>query len=60
MEHMMKQMERYAANLEEIVDERTSQLEEQKRRSDELLAAMLPKYADHQNIPKFRCDRFGN
>ena len=37
-------MEKYSKNLEEIVDERTDQLREEKRRTDELLHQMLPEW----------------
>ena len=43
MEHMVKMMEKYANNLEEIVSERTTQLEEEKKKTDMLLNRMLPK-----------------
>lgn len=37
-------MERYAFDLEELVQKRTNQLMEEKRRTESLLLRMLPKY----------------
>ncbi len=45
IDNMIAKLERYATNLEEIVAERTKQLEEEKRKTDTLLYRMLPKYA---------------
>ena len=36
-------MEKYASNLEVLVDERTDQLIEEKKKTEELLHQMLPK-----------------
>ena len=41
-DNMLAIMEKYSKNLEEIVDERTDQLREEKRRTEELLHQMLP------------------
>ena len=41
---MLAIMEKYATNLEAVVDERTLQLKEEKKRSEELLHSMLPRY----------------
>jgi len=41
-DNMLTIMEKYSKNLEEIVDERTDQLREEKRRTEELLHQMLP------------------
>ena len=41
---MIAIMEKYATNLEDIVEERTDQLQEEKKRTEELLHQMLPKY----------------
>ncbi|XP_070199106.1 atrial natriuretic peptide receptor 1-like [Littorina saxatilis] len=47
MDNMVKMMERYSSRLEELVAERTSQLEDEKRKTDALLYRMLPqKVAD--------------
>ncbi len=40
---MIKRLEAYANNLEEIVAERTKQLEEEKLKTDALLYRMLPR-----------------
>lgn len=41
---MISIMEKYANNLEAVVDERTEQLIEEKKKTEELLHQMLPKY----------------
>ena len=43
MDHMVKMLEKYANNLEDIVTERTTQLEAEKQKTDLLLNRMLPK-----------------
>ena len=47
-DNMISMMETYANNLETIVDERTALLIEEKRKTDELLYEMLPKYVAEQ------------
>ena len=42
MDNIIRMMEKYAYNLEEIVDERTQQLVEEKKKTDKLLYRMLP------------------
>lgn len=42
MDNVMQMMEKYAANLEEIVEERSQQLVEEKSKTDRLLYKMLP------------------
>ena len=39
---MIQKMEKYANNLEEIVESRTSELVEEKKKTDLLLYRMLP------------------
>ena len=41
---MISIMERYASNLEALVEERTDQLREEKKKTEEILLQMLPKY----------------
>lgn len=41
-DNMLAMMEKYANNLETVVDERTKQLIEEKRKTDALLNEMLP------------------
>ena len=42
MDNIMAMMDRYAYNLEEIVEERTQELSEEKKKTDRLLYKMLP------------------
>lgn len=42
-DNMIAIMEKYASNLEVLVDERTDQLIEEKKKTEELLHQMLPK-----------------
>ena len=43
LDHMIALMEQYASNLEGLVQERTKQLLDEKKRTDTLLYQMLPK-----------------
>lgn len=43
MDHMMLMMEKQQSHLEELVDERTLELREEKRRTETLLYRMLPR-----------------
>ena len=43
MDNMIAMMEKYSQHLEEIVAERTCQLEEEKKKTETLLYRMLPK-----------------
>ena len=45
MDNMLDMMEKYANNLEEIVEHRTSELVDEKKKTDSLLYRMLPRYA---------------
>ena len=42
MDNMIEMMEAYATNLEEIVQSRTAELEEEKKKTDMLVHQMLP------------------
>ena len=44
MDDLLKRMEQYANNLEVLVEEKTEQLSQEKRRSEELLFQVLPRY----------------
>ena len=40
---MFKMLEKYSNDLEEIVKDRTEQLEEEKKKTEQLLTRMLPR-----------------
>ena len=42
MDNMINKLEKYACNLEDIVSHRTSELVEEKKKTDSLLYRMLP------------------
>lgn len=52
---MIAMMEKYTNNLEEVVAERTEQLQEEKRKTDELLFRMLPRYKNKAVVIDFQC-----
>uniref|UniRef100_A0A915HSE5 Guanylate cyclase n=1 Tax=Romanomermis culicivorax TaxID=13658 RepID=A0A915HSE5_ROMCU len=43
IDHIMNMLEKYATNLEKLVDERTEKMNEERRRADNLLYQILPK-----------------
>lgn len=43
MDDLLRRMEQYATNLEALVEEKTAQLSQEKRRSEELLYQVLPR-----------------
>ena len=47
VDNMISKLEKYANNLEEIVEQRTIELIEERKKSDTLLYRMLPKYTFH-------------
>ncbi|XP_052131818.1 receptor-type guanylate cyclase gcy-28, partial [Frankliniella occidentalis] len=44
MDDLLRRMEQYATNLEALVEEKTAQLSQEKRRSEELLYQVLPRW----------------
>ncbi|XP_064468524.1 atrial natriuretic peptide receptor 1-like [Ornithodoros turicata] len=48
LDNLLKRMEQYANNLEQLVEEKTAALVEEKRKSDELLYEVLPRYVAEQ------------
>jgi hypothetical protein len=46
---MVNMLEKYANNLESLVEERTTQLVEEKKKTDELLHQMLPPLVCYMN-----------
>ena len=53
MDNMLDMMEKYANNLEEIVEQRTSELVEEKKKTDALLYRMLPRLLCHPKLYNF-------
>ena len=47
---MLELMEKYSYNLEGLVQERTHQLMEEKKKTEELLYRMLPRWVDVLHI----------
>lgn len=47
LENMLERIEKYTKNLEGLVDERTHQLNTEKRKTEKLLHRMLPKYVNY-------------
>lgn len=43
VDHMITMLEKYANNLEDLVEERTDALEQEKQKTENLLNSMLPK-----------------
>lgn len=43
VDNMITMMERYANNLEELVEDRTQQLAEEQKKTEQLLLRMLPR-----------------
>ncbi|XP_045213178.2 receptor-type guanylate cyclase Gyc76C-like isoform X2 [Mercenaria mercenaria] len=48
MDNMISMMEKYASNLEALVEERTDQLREEKKKTEDILLQMLPKAVTEQ------------
>ena len=48
VDNMINMMEKYTDNLEDLVAERTKQLEEEKVKTDQLLYSMLPRYEHNE------------
>ncbi len=44
MDNLLKRMEQYANNLESLVQERTADYLEEKRKAEDLLYQLLPRY----------------
>jgi len=47
MDNMLRMMEKYADNLEELVEEKTHQYMEEKKKADLLLYSMMPMFVLH-------------
>ena len=57
IENMIVMMEKYSNQLEELVAERTAQLEDEKRKTDALLYQMLPRYIESKFASSNSMDR---
>jgi len=56
MDNMLLMMEKYANNLEELVDEKTQQYMEEKKKADLLLYSMMPQSVLHVCTPNVQCE----
>lgn len=43
LDNLLSRLEQYACNLEEVVSDRTAQLQEEKKKAEALLTQMLPR-----------------
>ena len=50
MDNIINMMERYSNNLEDMIQERTVEIEEEKKKSEQLLERMLPKLVIHSRF----------
>ena len=50
MDNMLRMMEKYADNLEELVEEKTYQYMEEKKKADLLLYSMMPKLVLYDDL----------
>lgn len=53
MDDLLRRMEQYANNLEALVEEKTAQLSQEKRRSEELLYQVLPRWDMNCRLTQF-------
>ncbi|XP_048238249.1 atrial natriuretic peptide receptor 2-like [Haliotis rufescens] len=56
MDSLLRRMEQYANNLEKLVDEKTIELQEEKKKSEELLYQILPRSVANSLRQGFRVD----
>ena len=54
MDNMLKMMEKYTTNLEEVIGERTRELEDEKKKADMLLYRMLPALVGNALVAAYR------
>lgn len=47
METLMERMSRYTAKLQEAVEERSAEVVKEKKKCDQLLSKMLPRYVQY-------------
>ena len=53
LDNLLNRMEQYANNLEGLVEERTADYLEQKKRAEDLLYMMLPRYEGSSRVWTF-------
>ena len=50
MDTMFQMLEKYSNNLEELIRERTEQLDLEKKKTEQLLNRMLPRYKQREKL----------